>query len=261
MSLSYKYLIPFVLFFVSAFNSFSQCQDLGEGVVSVQQFAFPPGVTPPLFIGDSLPKNLLYHFFYCIKKDNIYRNDLLDSSTWSTDFKANSHSVDQLKVEIAHPIYVIDYKKRVDYIYSLKKDFILKIGLEENTLEMFYRSCEGRPQNTVDSLTEGQAVFIAGRKCFKGKGTAGDEKFIFFYTKEPLPVLSPLNNFLPASFRYNVMAARFNINWTLEDGKPGTGTTIFQLSDISKANLPDSLFEIPTNIPIKENIPLQKLFF
>jgi hypothetical protein len=229
----------------------------GEGIVTINEYAFAPNDLAALDPLSILHRERFYNYTYYIKGNKILRNDQYDSTLnigSSTSETVGIHGEvikTFLKAKMVHPIYMIDWNKRTVYTFLKKKEDIQvsEKGLKNETSEFFYRMIDSNKTSTkiiINSLEKNNPVIIAQKKCFKGSitGITGD-KFPFYCSMDPVKVHSPLNGFLPADFPYNVMRVDMLIDWTIDEGKLSKGILVFQVAEITERNLADSLFDIP----------------
>jgi hypothetical protein len=252
-----------ILAYKSYAQSGSPVTGFGEGIISINQFVFAPGDTVPEMVADTNAGHLFNRYVYYIKNNRILRDDLADHPIYPDAFIADGtkiNSLSSLESRLIHPVYLIDWSKKIVYTFSKKKDFVSIDELSAVTAELFYRWPDSGLESVIDSLDDRYPLFIANRECFKGVGTRGKDWFIFYYTKEPLKIRSPLNGLLPPYFPYNVMLVKLSVDWTDKEGRKAVGTTLFQISGIKENKPDDSLFTLPPGIHIRKSVPLQELY-
>jgi hypothetical protein len=256
--------IPLILVGLLVFTTaFSQGNDphinLGEGVVTIVRYAFPPPPERPPTEKLGAQAILKYpgvqSFSYYIKKNKtlLRAQDNNDSETTSfsdtTQFGNGGKTMATLSARYVHATYLIDCIKRKSYYISDSTNKIVENSLEETSTEIFYREVNipSPKQMPILSLSDTSEVLIAGQKCYKG--LAGDEGgiFTFYYCKEPLGVRSPLNTFF-TGFPYNVLRCDFAIDWSFMNGTVSQdGLMIYQVSEIKACPIPDSVMIPPKN--------------
>ncbi|MDO6435147.1 serine hydrolase domain-containing protein [Flavitalea sp. BT771] len=222
----------------------------GEGIVTINLYAFAPNVPVPEDPAAILHTNPFNYFTYYIKGKKIYRNDGCDSSLINASSVSNLADENgapvqmTMKVQMLHPSYLIDWTNRKVYFQGTKGSVSGK-DLAKETSELFYRAMDSN-RTIITSLGKGRPLYIAGRKCLKGNATTKTgEAFTFYYSADPLKVRSPLNGFMPANFPYSVMRLESATDWTNNDGTPSKGTAVLQIKEIKECQLADSLFNVP----------------
>lgn len=238
----------------------------GEGVVDIQQYVYPPGKVAPDF-ADTKLDTPFYNFTYYIKGLKILRKDVIDSGLvpkvkYDTSKDSVATIVTHLEVSIQHPSYLIDWRNRISYQFYTEdgKKYISKTLLKDNSYELFYRMMDStRPR--VLSLSSKPEAIIDGKECFKGTIKAKDSSLGTFYcTASTSKIQSPLNSFVPKDFPYQVLCIKYSVNWTQLDGSKAMGTSIFQIDRLHEAKLDNSMFQLPKNIEIKENVSWQEMY-
>jgi hypothetical protein len=237
----------------------------GEGVITINQYVFPPqGLVPTDF--SSLKKNKAAYFFtYYVKGNKILRKDQQRDTatiTKTTTAFEGINLTNTLQVDMVHPHYLIDWNKRLTYTFfkSNGTSQISEKPLKDATMDLFYRIIDSN-KTVITSLDTTVTTHILNHRCFKGLAiTKSQDSIYFYYTPSSFKVHSPLNNYLPVSFPYEVLSVKASVNWTNKDGKPDMGTCIFQVAEIKEYQLPDSMFILPAKISIRKNVPLEELY-
>lgn len=237
----------------------------GEGVITINQYVFPHISLIPKDFSSLKNQQASYFFTYYIKGNKILRKDQQeDTSTIikRTDTVAGVNLTTTLKVNIVHPHYLIDWKTRLTYTF-FKSNGIHQISekpLKDESTEYFYRLIDSN-KTVIKSLDTTATACILYYPCIKGLAiTPSHDSLYFYYTPTTFKVHSPLNSYLPADFPYEVLSLKASVNWTDKDGKPSTGSIIFQVSKIQEYKLPDSIFILPANIPIRKNVSWKELY-
>lgn len=260
------------MFLITYFLSRSQVIDknqnpFGEGVVDIQEYAYPPGKVAPDF-ADTNIDTPFYNFTYYIKGLKILRKDVIDSSSlvakakYDTSKDKDAIIVTHLEVSIQHPSYLMDWNNRISYQFYTKdgKKFISKTLLKDNPYDLFYKKADStRPKILL--LGSKPKAIIDGKECFKGIIKTKDSTICtFYYTHAPSKVQSPLNSFVPKNFPYQVLCVKIPIDWTQLEGSKAKGTFIFQIDRLQEATLNESMFQLPKNTEIKENVSWQEMY-
>jgi len=267
MPLLFKWLTWFfcLLSFKQAWpQSVDKHLNLGEGIVTVIEYGFPPPPARPA--AENLePRAILeftsnISFTYYIKKTKVLlkAQDSAGQETGSSwkGIKSDNDKIDagSLSIRFVHATYLIDCIKRTTYFADSMGQVVEK-RLDETRTEPFYRSVNSIPSNqpTIVSIADSGEAIIAGKKCFKGLARDCDGKiFSFYYSKEPIGVRSPLNSLLPTAFAYNILRYDFPVKWSMMDGTVSNeGLLIFQVSSIEPCVIPDNIF-----IPPKNSLPI-----
>lgn len=234
--------------------------NLGEGVVTVVEYAFPPPPERPAT--EKLePQPILNYsgfqsFTYYIKKNKILlkAQDTSDKETTSSSDTTKSGNGGKMMVSLSaryvHPTYLIDCIKRKTYYFSDSTNKVVEKSLEETSTEPFYRNVNILQQTPIAPLSDTTETLIAGKKCYKGLARDDDGKFFpFYYCKEPPGVRSPLNTIFPATFPYNILRYDFPIEWSYMNGTVShDGLMIVQVSEIKACPIPDSVMIPPKNL-------------
>lgn len=237
--------VYFSSFFILIFCKV-QSQDIksntgfGQGIVTINWYTFPPNTAN--FPGpiEILRFQKFYDCRYFIKGNKILRKDEPDSSL------PGIVQPNTINTRLMHPSYLIDWAKQHVYTFSTGNgsNEISQQRLEDDSSEVFYRHVSDN-KTIITSLEDNNSISIANKQCFKGNArNENGDNLIFYYCKDSLKVRSPLNGWLPHDFSFNVMRICLPTDWTKEDGKPGIGTIIFQVTDIKECGLSDSLFQI-----------------
>lgn len=254
-------LLLFLIFSASAYGQEHKF-DLGNGRISVNQYAFAPGVKAPDFVTDTLDQSLFNKYIYFVSKNKALRNDLADQSLQ----KSKNSSVQDgnvainVNTQLVHPEYILDLDKNLAYLYSRSKSFLTIKSMDDFPVEPFYRSFIKSNNAVYDLSSSADTVIIANQKCFKGTAVAGKDKFVFYYTKDKIGIVSPLNAYVSKDFSYNILLISSEASWTLPDGKLGVGHVIFQICDIHPGKISDDLFDVPPGVPIKKDVSLSELY-
>jgi len=239
----------------------------GEGIADVQLYVFSPNVIAPDFVDNKMDTPFLNYTYY-IKGLKILKKDGIDSSllvpTVANDTSKNNDAVvtTHLEITMQHPSYLIDWSKRISYQFYTKagKKYISKTLLKDNSYDVFYKIVDStRPR--VLTLSSKPEAIIDGKECFKGTIKAKDSSISTFYcTASTSKIQSPLNSLVPRDFPYQVLCIKSSVDWTQLDGSKAKGTMIFQVDRLQEAKLDDSMFQLPKNIEIKENVSWQEMY-
>jgi hypothetical protein len=234
--------------------------DLGEGVVTIVEYAFPPPPERPA-TEKLAPQAILNYsgfqsFTYYIKKNKILlkAQDTSERETTSSSDTTKSGNGGKMMVSLSaryvHPTYLIDCIKRKTYYFSDSTNKLVENTLEETSTEPFYRAINILQQTTIVSLSDTIGTLIAGKKCYKGVARDDAGKiFTFYYCKEQLGVRSPLNTIFSATFPYNFLRYDLPIKWSYMNGTVSQdGLLIFQVSEIKACSIPDSVMIPPKNL-------------
>lgn len=235
-----------------------------EGVISISQYVFPPDAPDPSL---PLPEEIYrkgYIYTYFFKSDKIFRKDVEDSSTNApvTNQSNDTQMSTSLQVKMLHPSYLIDLKDNSLYAFVPRKDTfqVYKMPLDQGTYEPFFRRSDSLSAKFTGKV-EPSGVVIAGKKCLKGSATSPDGSTItFYFTKDQIPMRSPLNRFLQTPFPYNVMSIEIPVDWSYPDGHKGIAAIAFQVTKIADTTLNDNLFNLPKNATILKNESMPQLY-
>jgi hypothetical protein len=234
--------------------------DLGEGIVSIAWYSFPPQHPSTRALSpDSISRFGINNMLrYYIKTDKVLRKDMPDSGrnlndtadhTSSNGVPVEVHTI--MTVTLQHPTYLIDYKRRKTCFIADSSRKTVEYDMQDNMVEVFYRYVNdtGPFKVSIVSLADASPVLIAGKKCYEGRSLSfTGENEIFYYTKEPLSVRSPLNSYFPDDFPYNVLRFSSATQWSNMDGTVSNeGLIIFQVSEIKECSVADSLLVPPIN--------------
>lgn len=236
--------------------------DFGEGLVTIVEYGVPPPPERP--VAEKLePQAILNYssnlsFAYYIKKNKVLLraqdsgDQKITSSSNTTNLENGKTVAASLSVKFMHPTYLIDCVKRTVCFISDSTNQLVEKSLEETSTEWFYKNVNSvlPKQDTIISLLDSRETIIAGKKCHKGLVRDYDGKtFPFYYCKDPIGVRSPLNNFFPGTFPYNILRCDFPIKWSFMDGTVSNdGLMIFQVSEIKTLAIPDSIMIPPKNL-------------
>lgn len=246
-------------------RAFSQGIDprinLGQGIVTIIEYAFPPPPKRPAM--EKLePQAILNYsgiqsFTYYVKKNKILLkaqdtgHKKTTSSSDTTKLGNGGKMTISLSARFVHPTYLIDCIKRKIYYFSDSTNKIVEKDLEETSTEPFYRDVNilSSKRMPIVSLSDTIETVIAGKKCYKGLAVDdGRKSFPFYYCKEPLGVRSPLNTIFPGTFPYDILRYDFPIKWSFVNGTVSRdGLMIVQVSEIKACPIPDSLMIPPQN--------------
>lgn len=229
--------------------------NLGIGEIELKQFAYAPGVSPRLAGLDTSDQHLFFKYGYYIKYDKVRRDDTFGQPEKNTDTATND-----LSFRFVHPVYIIDWLTRKSIAYAGNKDFYTVFPLASEEREPFYRNFGLHENDTVNLLPEQDSIVIGGFMSHKGTVRIKEELLTFYYTLAPLNIISPLNGFLPLSFKGNVLLISFSSNWSHSNGKVHKGISVILISKILDDIPSDTLFSIPASIPFKKNLQLHELY-
>ncbi|RFS24931.1 hypothetical protein DVR12_07005 [Chitinophaga silvatica] len=234
----------------------AQISDFGRGVVKIKAYSYSPDQQAPDYNVTKSEKQLFNRFTYYIDGDWIQQKDEFGDDFGRTKTKSEEIATD-FSFTILHPTYWIDWRAKRLYSYSISKTFIGVLDLEKDTREMFFRRIGKEDSARIIELKEDLAVMIGGKKSFKGKTVKGSDTLTFYYSKEKVPVYSPLNSFVPADFPYFVTSVRTTTTWS---NTTKLGHLIFEV--INTSPLPENYSDkkAPGNLPVKEIKDVMELF-
>lgn len=177
----------FLLFFAGAFSQgIDPHINLGEGVVTVLQYAFPPPPERPA--REKIEPQAMVHsssdlsYTYYIKKNKVLLSPQRDENA-AKPLSGDTTTLDNgvglatfLTAKYVHPVYLIDCVKRTACYLSNSTHRIVEKNLEETSTELFYRNVNiASPQAaSIVSLSDSSETLIAGKKCYKGLARFSD---------------------------------------------------------------------------------------
>ncbi|SFB90306.1 hypothetical protein SAMN05421747_1024 [Parapedobacter composti] len=186
--------IPLIISAVVAFcNNLNAQQDQGSGKIVISAVLYR--------ISDPEYRELFTKFTYYIKDSLVLRKeDPNDTTLNAVSYEANEHSVLKLESRIVTPIYLIDLKTTQVYTYSSDSIKIDKRSdLETFMDDIAFKAGIVLRKYSISNIDTTSTIRknIANVSCFVGKAEFNGLPFEFAYTKEKLPVTSPLNAYVP----------------------------------------------------------------
>jgi hypothetical protein len=235
----------------SASQAQSRIDDLGTGTVIIRNFAFGPGLRPAFPIPAKDSANLFMQNVYYVNGDKLFRDDESIAAPGLGPVTRENETGSMIFTFI-RPRYLIDWNTKSTYVFSPANDQIGIMALEANDQELFYNNFGRREDVQLNFPINPDTITIAGKTCLAGLMEHNGRTSRFYYTKDTLPLKSPLNGLLPVSFPYAVMAIHSDATWTNEKGQPDIGTSIIQVHAIDSARPDKKWFAIPEGIPMKK---------
>src|SRR5665213_3452672 len=268
-----KHALIFLLLLVMSHTGKSQVtgdkeNPFGEGIADIQEYVFPPGVIAPDFVDNKID-TAFSNYTYYIKGLKILSKNVIDRSLLvpkvKNDTSKNNDNivVTHLKITVqSPPSYLIDWSNRISYQFYTKagKKYISKTLLKDNLYDLFYKIVDSTRPRVLTLGSKPEAI-IDGKECFKGTIKAKDSSINTFYcTASTSKIQSPLNSFVLRDFPYQVLCIKFSVDWTQLDRSKAKGTMIFQIDRLQEAKLDDSMFQLPKDREIKENVSWQEMY-
>lgn len=148
-------------------------------------------------------RELFNKFTYYIRDDLVLRKeDPEDTIFRSTTEEQNKEFGRRLTAKINTPTYVVALKTGQVYTYAPDSLKIHKVS----DLETFMDDIPFKAQkylhnhyviSNIDTTSITKRKTVANITCFLGKATLNGVVFKFAYSKEKLPIISPLNTYVP----------------------------------------------------------------
>jgi hypothetical protein len=230
--------IAFTFVFLCSVASYAQePKDLGVGTFTLQVFhyanaSFSSDSTANIFV-----KRIYYVNHYKVLLKTIgpaTKNNKPDTSKVTSkvgDLEIKS----QMSARILYPIYLADYQKQqyAMYFEKSKKQYFFQDSLKKHPENIYKPKIGYGEEKTTLIVHENEIHKIAGKPCLKAELLGERDTVTFFFTREKLKFVSPLN--LP-----NVAGGILGFYGKQKDGNV-MGVFII---DIKDEQLPDRLFTI-----------------
>jgi len=232
--------------FVSICTYGQEQKDLGVGTFTLQYFYYPNSV----FSNDST-KNIFLKRVYQVKHSRVIIKTISPPEKIQQDTSeaiSKNHEMDvksQMVAKAVYPIYLADYKSKEYFMYfeNTKKAYYYKDSLKNHPEDLYNPKVSSNAANNTQRITEikGGEIIIAGKHCLTALAINGADTVKFYYTKETLKFLSPLN-IIPG-----VNESILGIQTLQKDGK-AFGLFIINVKDEES---PDDMFLIPATAQFK----------
>nr|WP_276898153.1 hypothetical protein [Pedobacter kyonggii] len=243
--LSLKIKITFVIIslFLSIRTHGQEKKDLGIGTFTFQWSHYPNRV-----FSDDSTRNILAKRVYYIRHTKVIMKTIGPSEELKKDTvqiisEENDLSVKSKVVAKAiYPTYLADYNSQKYFMYfeNTKKLFYFQDSLKKHP-EDLYNPKVNNPERPKIINISGSDITIAGKHCLAAFAIRGNDTTKFYYTKEKLKFVSPLNT-IPG-----VENPILGIQTLQKDGN-AFGLFIINIKD---EELPDDIFTIPTTARFK----------
>lgn len=217
-------------------------KDFGVGTFTLQYYYYPDGV----FSNDST-KHILLKRIYHIKHSRVINKTIgppekIQKDTSEVISKSQEMEVkSKMEAKAIYPTYLADYKNKKYFMYfeNTKKSYYYQDSLK-NHPEDLYNSKVNNNKPIITNIKGGE-ITIAGKHCSTALAINGLDTIKFYYTKEKLRFISPLN-IIPG-----VTDSVLGIQTIEKDGK-AFGLFIINIKDEEQ---PDDTFTIPPTARLK----------
>lgn len=240
LNLSIKFTATIIIFalFCSLTTYAQEQKDLGVGTFSLTYSFYPKGVMPT-----DTTSNIILKRNYYIKHSKVIvktigppakeKRDTISNIYQDGDLQIKS----QMSAKVLYPTYLADYKNQQYFMFfdDTKDKFYLQDSLKNHPEDIYNPKKVADRKAPVITVDEKVTYQIAGKKCFKGYSTSGSDTSTFYFTKEKLNFVSPLNPF--AVIDYSVLGVRLK--------QPDGSIYGLFIVNIKDEEMPDAFFKIP----------------
>lgn len=161
----------------------------------------------------------------------------------------------QMSAKALYPTYLADYKNEQYFMFfdDTKDKFYLQDSLKNHPEDIYNPKKVADRKAPVITVDEKLTYQIAGKKCFKGYSISGSDTSTFYFTKEKLNFVSPLNPFAGVDYKeklkfisplnpftvvdYSVLGVRLK--------QPDGSIYGLFIVNIKDEEMPDAFFKIP----------------
>ncbi|SKD09431.1 hypothetical protein SAMN05660461_5319 [Chitinophaga ginsengisegetis] len=256
---SYILSCAFLLLYLSCFAQ--KAYNFGEGIVKIAHyFVLKRNVETP-----DTARSLFTNYTYYIKGSKVLKRETEDfsfSSTQHTTKKQDNSSFHTaLTAKLVQPEYLLDFQNDTAYTFYKKKgkQMISQSRIEDQRSEIFFRALLSPKRNNNCILQTNQNK--NGDTCAGyGYGIVGKDTAFFQYSMRHYPVQSPLACFFPDSTSPFITLLWLPTPGTDKDGKPISGFSVLTIKEVTDVKLPDSLFTIPADAIMKENVTMDEMY-
>ena len=235
----------------------------GEGIIVIAEYQTRSLDPESNFPDSAASRGFTYH----IKGVKILRKETRQTTEFSDPNKTtetiNGRSITHFAtVTTMQPTYIIDLQKKLTYTpYKENKgkgDLCISVDSLKNHFDDFIYKASLHDWNkgSIKTFGKKKSRVIAGKKCYAAQAIIDGRVIHFLYTKKHLPVISPLNNFIP-HFKNNILS----ISLEITDKGTIVGYMTYEVKEIKGARLDDTLFELPKDVIIKYKVPLEEMVY
>ncbi|MEZ2443381.1 hypothetical protein AB6805_16775 [Chitinophaga sp. RCC_12] len=257
---------PYILsctFLFLYLSSFAQkAYNFGEGIVKIAHyFVLQKNIPHP-----DTARSLFTNYTYYIKGSRVLKREPEDfaygSSAQTAQKQDNSSFHTILIAKLVQPEYLLDFQNGTAYTFYKKKgkQMISRSRIEDHRFDIFFRTLLSPKRNNNCILYTDQDENSDTCATGYGYGIAGKDSVFFQYNRRHYPVQSPLNYFFPDSTNTFITLLWAPSPGTGKDGKPISGFSVLVIKEVIEAKLPDSLFTIPADAIIKENVTPDEMY-
>ncbi|MFX1705561.1 hypothetical protein PV783_16460 [Chitinophaga sp. CC14] len=236
--------------------------NFGEGIIKIAHyFAMERNLLHP-----DTANNLFTNYTYYIKGSKVLRREGTSSSPTNSDKKITRQGDTVFKTTLTAkmviPEYLLDFHQNKAYTFYTKKDqpMISVSPIRDLRYDLFFKASlsSSRNNNCILEAIPNQN----GDTCAinYGYGIVGKDSVFFQFSTKQYPVESPLTYFFPAGTSPFITLLWAPTPGTGKDGKPFSGFSVLVVKDVIDVKLPDSLFTIPSNAILKENVSMMEMY-
>lgn len=221
-------------------------KDLGIGTLTLQYFYYPNGI----FSNDST-KNILLKRVYQIKHTRVIIKTIAPPKKIrqeTTVAISKNHEVgakSEMVAKAVYPTYLADYKNNEYFMYfeNTKTKYYYKDSLKNHPEDLYNPKVNSNAIDNRRIITEiiGGEITIAGKRCLAALAINGVDTTKFYYTKEVLKFVSPLN--VIPGVNNSILGIQ-----VLQKDRKAFGLFVI---NIQEEELPDDTFLIPATAQFK----------
>ncbi|NLR62504.1 hypothetical protein HGH93_30715 [Chitinophaga polysaccharea] len=235
--------------------------DFGEGIVKIAHYFVPSkNVLAPDTAG-----RLFTNYTYYVKGSKVLKREGGPSSFLGSDkriTKQDDHLFKSaLSARLITPEYLLDFQQDKAYTFYTKKGQLMVAvsQIRGQRSDLFFRALlsNGRNNNCILEATANQEDSCT---TSYGYGLVGKDSAFFQFSPRRYPVESPLSFFFPAGTSPFITLLWLPSPGTGKDGKTFVGYSVLAITEVIDAKLPDSLFTIPADAILKENVSMQEMY-
>jgi hypothetical protein len=252
-----------VLLFCHCHRAYAQkAYNFGEGIVKIAHyFVLKKDVLHP-----DTANRLFTKYTYYIKGDKVLKREGASSFLISSDKRITKQENNVFKTtltaKLITPEYLLDFQQGKAYTFYTKKDqpMISVSQIKDLRYDLFFKAflSPNRNNNCILEAIPNEN----GDTCAinYGYGITGKDSVFFQFSLRHYPVESPLTYFFPAGVSPFITLLWAPSPGTGTDGKPISGFSVLAIEEIIDVKLPDSLFMLPANVIMKENVSMREMY-
>lgn len=241
-------------------NCFAQKHyNFGEGIVKIAHyFVQKKNINNPDTAG-----SIFTNYTYYIKGSKVLKREpegpFYSGTKQTTGMQNGSSFHSTLTAKLVLPEYLLDFQNDSAFTFYKKKgkQMIARSRIEDQRSEIFFKVFLSPKRNNNCIL---QIVQDENENTGYGYGIVGKDSVFFQYSRRHYPVQSPLSYFFPDGVAPFISLIWLPTPGTGKDGNPVSGFSVLAIKEVIDVKIPDSLFTIPGNAIIKENVTMDEMY-